>query len=162
MGVSLFYNRSLVGIETSMTIDEINILIVSGYICWIEESRHTPIRGMHLIRDVIFVIVFISLYIKIFYVGSFNISEPASIIGVFFFYYIVLNYFDGIEELILRILGIKEFNTFNAKFLLTSKHTIPDFLEIKDIISEKKPLIEEELTDYREILINLEENEEDQ
>ena len=84
-----------------------------------------------------------------------EVSEPATELGVFFLYYIVLNFFDGIEELLLRIFGLKESNTFNAKFLLTSKHTIPDFLEIKDIISEKKALIEEELTDYREILINL-------
>lgn len=155
MGISLFYNKSFVGIETSMTIDEINILLVTGYICWIEESRHTPIRGMHLIRDVIFAIVCISLYINIVYVGTMEVSEPATELGVFFLYYIVLNFFDGIEELLLRIFGLKESNTFNAKFLLTSKHTIPDFLEIKDIISEKKALIEEELTDYREILINL-------
>jgi hypothetical protein len=38
----------------------------------------------------------------------------------------------------MRILGLKESNNYNAKFLLTSKYTIPDFLEIKDIISEKQ------------------------
>lgn len=71
--ISLFYNQSLVGLETSMTIDEINILAVTGYICWLEESRHTPIRGMHLIRDILFAITYIALYVEEFHSGTLGI-----------------------------------------------------------------------------------------
>ena len=41
----------------------------------------------------------------------------------------------------MKVLGLKESNNYNAKFLLTSKYSIPDFLEIKDLINEKKPII---------------------
>jgi len=90
-----------------MTIDEFNILIVTGYICWIEESRHTPIRGMHLIRDVIFAILCISLFINSFYAGDITIDQPISVGVVFILYYLVLSYFEGIEDFLLRIFGLK-------------------------------------------------------
>ena len=32
--ISLIYHRSLIGIEISLNMDEIQLLIVSGYICW--------------------------------------------------------------------------------------------------------------------------------
>lgn len=50
---------------------------------------------------------------------------------------------------------MKESKNYNAKYLLTSKHDVADFLEIKDVIGDKKQIIEEELSDYKEILMNL-------
>ncbi len=54
--------------------DELNIMIVTGYICWVEESRHTPIRGMCLIRDLLFAILLIGLYLNCFIKGSLDIN----------------------------------------------------------------------------------------
>ena len=111
--------------------------MVAGYICWLEESRHTPIRGILLIRDLAFAGVAMGLMVRIFYSGIIDPFTSFLIIAMFYTYYLAMSYFDVIEDFIMRLMGLKESNMFNSKFLLTSKNDIANFLEIQDIISEK-------------------------
>ena len=70
-----------------MTFDELNLFIVTGYICYMEESRHTPLRGIYFIRDVIFAILVIGLLVGEYYDGSIKLDYTVSIIAVFVIYY---------------------------------------------------------------------------
>ena len=58
--------------------DEILILVVSGYICYLEESRQTPIRGCLFLKDVTLA-VFFNLALLDLYKGGELTPTPAYI-----------------------------------------------------------------------------------
>lgn len=66
---SIIHNQSLTGIEISFNIDELQILILSAYICHLEESRQTPLRGFLFIRDLIVLMGCFGCLIKIYFDG---------------------------------------------------------------------------------------------
>lgn len=67
---SVVYHRSLVGIEISLNLDEIQVLLITGYICWTEESRQTPLRGFVFFRDVGFLLGAFAILGNLYYSGG--------------------------------------------------------------------------------------------
>lgn len=55
--VGIIYNRSLLPMEVALDLDLAYIFIVCGYICFLEESRQTPIRGFVVLKDTIICLI---------------------------------------------------------------------------------------------------------
>ena len=69
----IFYNNSLLPLEVSFKLDEIFILIISGYICYKEESRQTPVRGFVFVKDSTVLLVMLFMLINLYKNGILNI-----------------------------------------------------------------------------------------
>lgn len=74
----IVYNSSLMPLEVALKVDEILILVVSGYICYLEESRQTPIRGCLFLKDVTLAIIY-NLALLDLYKGGELTPTPAYI-----------------------------------------------------------------------------------
>lgn len=68
--VSLVVHHSLVGLQVSCDVDQVQILLVSSYICYVEESRQTPIRGFLFLRDLVVMMCMIGCFIGLCYDGQ--------------------------------------------------------------------------------------------
>jgi hypothetical protein len=129
-------NGNLLVLDIALNLDEIYILILSGYICYLEESRHTPIRGFVFLKDLFFILVFLAQHMIL---NTSSDNSMAYIIIVIILYLAnlaVQSFTNELESWVLLALGFKEKNVYSASFLLTEKSQPSNFLEIKDIISE--------------------------
>ena len=111
---SIIHNQSLTGIEISFNIDELQIIILSAYICHIEESRQTPLRGFLFIRDLIILIGGFACLIKIYFDGKISLEYGIILLGFYFIYYIMQLLEVKMEESVLELLGLKESRSFNS------------------------------------------------
>ena len=81
----VIFNGSLVPMNVALTLDKIYIMAVSGYICYLEESRQTPIRGFAFIKDLLLVMTCFGLYIVL----NLNTSNTTAYIVVIIFLYLI-------------------------------------------------------------------------
>ena len=103
----VIYNGSLIPLEVALTLDQIYILAISGYICYVEESRQTPIRGFVFIKDLIFILSSFGLYMAL---NASNSNMTAFIVTIIFLYLINLitqAFTNELEHSVLLILGIR-------------------------------------------------------
>jgi len=89
---SLAFNRNLIGFHISCDVDHIQIILVCGYICYVEESRQTPIRGFLFIRDTLVVMCFLGALLKFQLDGILNFTYGIILVGLYFIYYVLQNF----------------------------------------------------------------------
>lgn len=147
----LLLNNSALCYEVSLITDEAQILLVAGYICYVEESRQTPIKGFSFIRDCVFLIVGLAFLGVLYFDGVYSYNYVVMVGVLFLFYYLVQSFSDEIESLFLLLLRISEEDCFNAKFLLTAKSSPCSFLDTRDTIKEHSQAIREEVEDFGRI-----------
>ena len=100
------YNGSMVPLDVALTLDEIYILMISGYICYLEESRHTPLRGFVFIKDVVLILIFLGLYMTLNSNGSMTAYIVVAII-LYLFNIIIQSFTNELESWVLIMLGIR-------------------------------------------------------
>jgi hypothetical protein len=157
----LFYNTSLLPFETALKMDEAHIMILCGYICYLEESRQTPVRGFVVIKDSLLMLVSLGLLSSVYLDGQLTYAQVLSILPVYLVGLAVQAFTNDIEQWLLLALRVKERNIYRASFLLTEKSQPSNFLEIKDIVSTHRPQIDDELRDFTAIATRLKKSNEE-
>lgn len=66
--------------------DQIQIILLSGYICYLEESRQTPIRGFLFGRDLFTLIAFLGVISNFYYDGKVKLEYGIIILCLFLIY----------------------------------------------------------------------------
>ena len=61
----LINNKSIITLDTSLKIDSTFILLVSSYICYLQQSRQTPLRVFVVLKDSIVLVISILILAKI-------------------------------------------------------------------------------------------------
>ena len=79
----IIFNNSLLPFETALKIDEIYILIICGYICFLEESRQTPIRGFVVIKDSFFILIGLAILSDLYTSGVASSQYLFTIVPVY-------------------------------------------------------------------------------
>lgn len=70
----LLYNTSLLPLEAALKVDESHIMILCGYICYLEESRQTPVRGFVVIKDSLLIMLSLGLLSSVYLGGALTFS----------------------------------------------------------------------------------------
>lgn len=135
--------------------DEGHIMILCGYICYLEESRQTPLRGFVVIKDSFLMMTCLGLLSSVYMEGELSYTEVLSILPVYLVGLVLQAFTNDIEQCLLLALRIKERNIYCASFLLTEKSQPSSFLEIKDIVTTHRAQIDEELEDFVAIATRL-------
>jgi hypothetical protein len=99
--------------------DEGYIMILCGYICYLEESRQTPVRGFVVIKDSLLIMVCLALLSSVYMTGQLSYSSVLSILSVYLLGLILQAFTNDLEQCLLLALKIKERNIYRASFLLT-------------------------------------------
>ena len=116
---ALAYNRSLIGIQISCDMDMLHIIVLGGYICYLEESRQTPICGFLFVRDLACLMGVLACFINFYIFGEVSIKYGLILAGFYLIYYIMLQFEEKMEDGVLRVLKIRGNDVYNAAYLLT-------------------------------------------
>lgn len=65
----LLFNASLLPFEVALKMDEGHIMILCGYICYLEESRQTPLRGFVVMKDSLLMMTCLGLLSSVYMSG---------------------------------------------------------------------------------------------
>lgn len=106
-GLSLVLHSSLLGFQVSCDIDHIQIVLLSAYVCYLEESRQTPIRGFLFVRDLGVAMGLLGALLGLGLDGRLRVEYGVVGLLLFVFYYGSLQVEEGLEDGVLRVLGIK-------------------------------------------------------
>lgn len=117
----VIHNGSLVSLDVALTLDQIYILAISGYICYLEESRQTPLRGFVFIKDLFFILSCIGLYMALNASTSNATAFIAVVIVLYLFNLGTQAFTNELEMWVLLALGFRDKNVYSASFLLTEK-----------------------------------------
>ena len=117
----VIYNGSLVPLNVALTLDQIYILAISGYICYVEQSRQTPLRGFVFIKDLFFILSCLGLYMALNANSQNTTTYIVVVIFLYIFNLITQAFANELEHSVLLLLGIRQKNVYSACFLLTEK-----------------------------------------
>jgi hypothetical protein len=141
-GISLINENSQIGFKISCDVDLIQVLVVSSYICYVEESRQTPIRGLIFTRDLIVTICCLICLSVFKQDGQYKSEYGFVVLGIYLLFLILQLFEVKMEESVLQILGIKESYDYNSNFLLTQSRRETNYLKIQCTVQENKALIQ--------------------
>jgi hypothetical protein len=122
------YNGSLLPMEVALDLDLAYIFIVCGYICFLEESRQTPIRGFVVLKDTAMCLIAMGVIAPVYRSGQGSIDQVLALLPMFAVAMIVQAFTNEIENGLLLALGVREKNIYSASFLLTEKSQPSSFL----------------------------------
>ena len=149
---SLIYNHSLVGMQASADIDIFSVIVLGGYICYLEESRQTPICGFLFVRDLIVIVGCLGGLVSVYIQGETNVELGLILAAFYFVYYVMLQFEEGMEDGVLRLLKIRGNDIYNAEYLLTQNKKESNYLNIKENIEDNQEAVNEDLLEYQEIV----------